>query len=188
MYSCFAQSQRRFVTPYCFLSSPVPLWIVSCWHTSLLQVATTASLNVPMKDNEDVELYCGKPNEPGIQNGIVTSACFHSPMALWTWDQLWFCATLEIAIRLIGNAGPPRKLSFVVFSYAQLFDLDHYRGKPRKTFQEALTVEKLVEFFLWRGESKLDKGLAASLLKVPIKSFHIALVGRLCWCMRVLFV
>ena len=58
------------------------------------------------------------------------------------------CDTGNKSIRLIGNAGPPRKLSSVVFPYAQLFDLDHYRGKPRKTFHEALTVvEKLVEFF-----------------------------------------
>ena len=51
-----------------------------------------------MKDNEDVELYYGKPNEPGNQDGIVTSAWFHSPMALRTWDQLWFFVTLEISL------------------------------------------------------------------------------------------
>jgi len=45
---------------------------------------------------------------------------------------LVLCDTGNKSIRLIGNAGPPRKLSSVVFPYAQLFDLDHYRGKPRK--------------------------------------------------------
>ena len=32
-----------------------------------------------MNDNEDVELYCGKPSQSGNQDGIITSARFHYP-------------------------------------------------------------------------------------------------------------
>ena len=107
-----------------------------------------------MDGNEDLELYCGKPNEPGNQDGIVTSARFHSPHGIANMGStLIACDTGNKPIRLIGNAGPLRKLSAAVFPYAQLFDLDHYRGEPRKTFDEALSVvDKLVEFFMNWGE------------------------------------
>lgn len=107
---------------------------------------------------------------------------FTPPMALRTRVQLLIvCDTGIKSIRLISNAGPLRKLSSVVFPYAQLFDVDHYRGEPRKTFDQALAVvDNLVEFFLSRGQGKLVKGLVGFLHRVPIKLSHIPLVGRLC--------
>jgi len=64
------------------------------------------------------------------------------------------------SIRLISNAGPLRMLSSIVFPYAQLFDLDHYRGEPRKTFDQALTVvEKLVKIFMtWAEQTRQRTG------------------------------
>ena len=107
-----------------------------------------------MNDNEDVELYCGKPNEPGSQDGVVMSAWFHSPHGIVNMGStLIVCDTGNKPSRLISNAGLLRKLSSIVFPYAQLIHLDHYRGEPRKTFHQALTVvEKLVEFFMTWGE------------------------------------
>lgn len=80
-------------------------------------------------------------------------------MALRTRVQLLIvCDTGNKSIRLISNASPLRKLSSVVFPYAQLFDVDHYRGEPRKTFDQALAVvDNLVEFFYhvcWANWSK----------------------------------
>ena len=70
-----------------------------------------------MNDNEDVELYCGKPNEPGSQDGIVTSARFHSPHGIANLrSTLIVCETENKSIRLISNAGPLRKLSCTVVS------------------------------------------------------------------------
>ena len=76
-----------------------------------------------MKDNEDVKLHCGKPNEPGNQDGIVTSAWFHSLHGIMKMGStLVLCDT--------GNkSGPPRKLSSIVFPYAQLFDLEGSQEK-----------------------------------------------------------
>ena len=51
-----------------------------------------------MNDNKDVELYCGKPNEPGDQDGIVTSARFHSPHGIANMGSTWLIATLEISL------------------------------------------------------------------------------------------
>ena len=101
-----------------------------------------------------MELYCGKPNEPGNQDGVVTSAKFHSPYGISNMGStLIVCDSGNKSIRLISNAGPLRKLSSFAFPYAQLFDLDHFRGRPRITFDQALTVvEKLVELFMTRGE------------------------------------
>ena len=94
-----------------------------------------------MNDNEDVELYCGKPNEPESQDGIVTSARFHSPHGIANMGStLIVCDTGNKSIRLISNAGPLRKLSYTVVSPRSL-----QRG-TKKTFDQALTVvEKLVE-------------------------------------------
>ena len=65
-----------------------------------------------MDGNEDLELYCGKSNEPGNQDGIVTSARFHSPHGIANMGStLIACDTGNKSIRLIGNAGPLRKLS-----------------------------------------------------------------------------
>ena len=70
-----------------------------------------------MNDNEDVELYCGKPNEPGSQDGIVTSARFHSPHGTANMGStLIVCDTGNKSVRLINNAGPLRKLSCTVVS------------------------------------------------------------------------
>ena len=51
-------------------------------------------------------------------------------------------------------------LSSIVFPYAQLFDLDHYRGEPRKTFDQASTVvEKLVKIFMtWAEQTRQRTG------------------------------
>ena len=51
-----------------------------------------------MNDNEDVELYCGKPNEPGSQDGIVTSARFHSHHGIAKMGQLLMFAKLKISL------------------------------------------------------------------------------------------
>ena len=70
-----------------------------------------------MNDSEDVELYCGKPNEPGNQDGIVTSARFHCPHGIANLGStLIVCETENNSIRLISNAGPLRKLSCTVVS------------------------------------------------------------------------
>ena len=142
---------RRIVCP--LLPSPYGLCLVDT-HL-FVSSSSHCIIKLPiMNGNEDVELYCGKPNEPGNQDGIVTSARFHSPHGIANMGStLIVCDTGNKSVRLISNAGPLRKLLSIVFPYAQLFDLDHYRGQPRKTFVEPLTVVgKLVEFFVTWGE------------------------------------
>ena len=79
----------------------------------LFPVTTTAFLNYPLAVPvcQDVELYCGKPNEPGNQDGVVTSAKFHSPHGITNMGStLIVCDSGNKSIRLISNAGPLRNL------------------------------------------------------------------------------
>ena len=48
---------------------------------------------------------------------------------------------------------PLKGVSSVIYPYVELFNQDHYRGPPRKTFQEAFgVVDTVVEFFMTWGE------------------------------------
>ena len=129
---------RRIASP--LLPSPSGLCLVD---THLFVSSSSHCIfKLPiMNDNGDVELYCGKPNEPGSQDGIVASARFHSPHGIANMGStLIVCDTGNKSIRLISNAGPLRKLSCTVVSPRSL-----QRG-TKKTFDQALTVvEKLVE-------------------------------------------
>ena len=54
----------------------------------------------------------------------------------------WFPASVSL-----------KRVSSVIYPYVELFNLDHYRGPPRKTFQEALDVmDTVVELFMAWGE------------------------------------
>ena len=67
---------------------------------------------------------------------LLLPPCFHLRLvcALWTTALL-------------------RKLSSFVYPYAKVFEIDHYRGAPRFSFSEAMSViDKLVEFFMNWGE------------------------------------
>lgn len=87
---------------------------------------------------------------------------------------------MEISLSdlLISNAGPLRR---VVFPNAQLFDLEHFRGKPRITFDQALTVvEKLVELFMtWGEQTRQTTGRISTQGPDQIIPYT-ALGGRLC--------
>ena len=46
-----------------------------------------------------------------------------------------------------------QRLTSVIYPYAELSNLDHYRGPPRKTFEQSLTVvDDFVKFFMAWGE------------------------------------
>ena len=53
-----------------------------------------------------------------------------------------------------------KELSAVINPYAQLFNLDHYRGIPRKSFTESFAiVDKFVEFLItWGMQTKERTG------------------------------
>ena len=77
-----------------------------------------------------------------------------SPCGIATMgSSLFICDTGNRSIRLVSSAVPLKRLSSVIYPYAGLFNLDHHRGPPRKTFQETLdVVYTVVEFFMTWGE------------------------------------
>ena len=88
-------------------------------------------------------------------NGVASSAMLQFPCAIATMgSSLFICDTGDRSIRLVSmQCCPLKRLSSVIYPYAELFNLDHYRGPPRKTFQEALdVVDTVVEFFTTWGE------------------------------------
>ncbi|KXJ15502.1 hypothetical protein AC249_AIPGENE25021 [Exaiptasia diaphana] len=110
-------------------------------------VVVKFDLNV---DNANVEVLCGQLNKPGSQDGVASSASFQSPHGLATFgDSIFVCDTGNRRIRLVSSAIPLRNLSSIIYPYAELFNLDHYRGTPRKNYEQSLEiVERDFQFFL----------------------------------------
>ena len=81
----------------------------------------------------------------------------HSPYGLTSMGStLFVCDSGNGAIRLISNGKPLKDLSAVLYPYAEIFNLDHYRDTPRYTFSQALsTIDQLLEFFFnWGMQTK----------------------------------
>ncbi|XP_028514449.1 uncharacterized protein LOC114574924 [Exaiptasia diaphana] len=113
---------------------------------------TIVKLSLSDRRNE-MTLYCGQGNASGNQDGVVSSARLHSPHGLVNMgSSLIVCDTGNSSVRVISNGQPFKELSAVIYPYGQLFNLDHYRGVPRKNFTESFQiVDKLVEFLLTWG-------------------------------------
>ena len=106
-------------------------------------------------------IYCGQGNASGNQDGVVSSARLHSPHGLVNMgSSLIVCDTGNRSVRVISNGKPFKELSAVIYPHAQLFNLDHYRGIPRKSFTESFAiVDKLVEFLItWGMQTKERTG------------------------------
>ena len=106
-------------------------------------------------------LYCGQGNASGNQDGVVSYARLHSPLGLGNMgSSLIVCDTENRSVRVFSNGKPFKELSAVIYPYAQLLNLNHYRGIPRKSFTESLVmVDKLVEFLItWRMQTKERTG------------------------------
>lgn len=120
---------------------------VSCGNHTILKISH-------IDKNVAVERYSGKASEPGNADGVVSSARFHSPHGIASMGStLFICDSGNRSIRLVTNADPLIKLSSYVYPYAQVFDIDHYRGAARFSFREAMSIlDKLVEFLMAWGE------------------------------------
>ena len=121
--------------------------MVTCENHTVVKVSH-------MDTKVTVEHFTGKANEPGAEDGVVSSARFHSPHGIANMgSSLFICDSGNKSIRLVTNSEPLRKLSSFVYPYAKVFEIDHYRGAPRFSFSEAMSViDKLVEFFMNWGE------------------------------------
>ena len=75
-------------------------------------------------------------------------------------SSLFICDTGNWSIRLVSSAVLLKRLSSVIYPYAELFNLDQNRGPPRNTFQEALeVVDTVVEFFMtWAEKTRRRTG------------------------------
>ena len=105
-------------------------------------------------------LYCGQGNASGNQDGV-SSAWLHSSNGLVNMGSSSIvCDTGNRFVRVTSNGKAFKKLSAVIYPYAQLFNLDHYQGIPRKSFTESFaTVGKLVEFLItWGMQTKERTG------------------------------
>ena len=114
-----------------------------------------------VEDNRVTEVVCGQASKPGKQDGVVSSAMLQSPCGIATMgSSLFICDTGNWSIRLVSSAVPLKRLSSVIYPYAELFNLDYYRGPTRKTFQEALdVVDTVVEFFMtWAEKTRRRTG------------------------------
>ena len=91
---------RRIISS--LLSSPCGLCLVDT-HL-FVSSSNHCIIKLPISSaNEDVKLYCGKPNEPGNQDGVVTSAKFHSPYGITNMGStLIVCDSGNKSIRLIN--------------------------------------------------------------------------------------
>ena len=117
---------------------------------------------VKVSDIEHVpryQLVVGSSNESGDMDGVVSSATLHSPHGLETFGRtLFVCDSGNKAIRMITNAKPFKKLSDVFYKYAELFNLDHYRGPPRFSFDQGISIiDNVVAFLLTWGEETRER-------------------------------
>ena len=117
---------------------------VSCGNHTILKISH-------IDTNVAVKHYSGKANEPGNEDGVLSSARFHSPQGIASMGStLLICDSGNRSIRLVTNADP---LSSFVYPYAQVFDIEHFRGAARFSFREAMSIlDKLVEFLMAWGE------------------------------------
>ncbi|KAL9961450.1 hypothetical protein ACROYT_G030391 [Oculina patagonica] len=92
-------------------------------------------------------------------DGVVSSATLHSPHGLETFGRtLFVCDSGNKAIRMITNGKPFKKLSDIFYKYAELFNLDHYRGPPRFYFDQGISIiDNVVAFLLTRGEETRER-------------------------------
>ena len=140
---------------------------VSCGNHTILKISQ-------IDTNVAVEHFSGKCNEPGNEDSVVSSAKFHSPHGIASMGcSLIICDSGNKSIRLVTNAEPLIKLSSFVYPYAQVFDIDHYRGAARFSFREAMSLlDKLVEFLMMWDEHKPGRGPVEQQLKVLTKCCH----------------
>ena len=91
----------------------------------------------------------GSSNESGDKDGVVSSATLHALHGLETFGKILFlCDSGNKAIRMITNGKPFKKLSEIFYQYAELFNLDHYRGPPRFSFYQGMSIiDMLLPFF-----------------------------------------
>ncbi|XP_078381382.1 uncharacterized protein LOC144664135 [Oculina patagonica] len=92
-------------------------------------------------------------------DGVVSSATLHSPHGLETFGRtLFVCDSGNKVIRMITNGKPFKKLSDVFYKYAELFNLDHYRGPPRFSFDQGISIiDNVVAFLLTWGEETRER-------------------------------
>lgn len=134
------------------ISSPSGMCLVN--NCLLLSCGNHTIVKVSHVDNNAiVELFSGKVNDPGNEDGVVSSARFYSPHGIANMGRsLFICDSGNKAIRLVTNVEPFRKLSSLLYPYAQVFDIDHYRGAPRFSFPTAMSViDRWVEFLMSWG-------------------------------------
>ncbi|KAL9964152.1 hypothetical protein ACROYT_G027743 [Oculina patagonica] len=71
---------------------------------------------------------------------------------------LFVCDSGNKVIRMITNGKPFKKLSDVFYKYAELFNLDHYRGPPRFSFDQGISIiDNVVAFLLTWGEETRER-------------------------------
>ena len=65
---------------------------------------------------------------------------------------------------MITNGKPFKKLSEIFYQYVELFNLDHYRGPPRFSFNQGMSIiDNVVTFLLTWGEETRERiGLTAT--------------------------
>ena len=101
----------------------------------------------------------GSSNEFGDKDGVVSSATLHSPHGLETFGKTVFvCDSGNKATRMITNGKPFKKLSEIFYQYAELFNLDHYCGPPRFSFNQGMSIiDNVVAFLLTWGEETRER-------------------------------
>ena len=117
---------------------------------------------VKVSDIEHVpryQLVTGSSNESGHKVGVVSSATLHSPHGLETFGKtLFVCDSGNKAILMITNGKPFKKLSEIFYQYVELFNLDHYRGPPRFSFNQGMSIiDNVVTFLLTWGEETRER-------------------------------
>ena len=134
-----------------------------CFLYGCLYVSNSSNHTiVKVSDIEHVpryQLVAGSSNESGDMDGVVSSATLHSPHGLETFGRtLFVCDSGNKAIRMITNGKPFKKLSDVFYKYAELFNLDHYRGPPRFSFDQGISIiDNVVAFLLTWGEETRER-------------------------------
>ena len=101
----------------------------------------------------------GSSNESGDKDGVVSSATLHLPHGLETFGKTLFVFDSgNKATRMITNGKPFKMLSEIFYQYAELFNLDHYRGPARFSFNQGMSIiDNVVAFLLTWGEETRER-------------------------------
>ena len=143
---------------------------VSCGNHTIVKLSLSERRN-------QMALFCGQGNASGNQDGVVSSARFHSPHGLVNMgSSLIVCDTGKRSVRVISKGKPFKEVSAAIYSYMLSFLtlMSLSRNSWEEFYRVIRNIRQACRVSDNRGECKQKKELVGFQLRDLIKLSHIA--------------